>query len=135
MVRDLKGTFERENAAIGLFITLEEPTREMQLEANTAGLFHSELWNRAYPRIQPISIADILRAEVPSARRRPAELPTSREGPVGERRPAGDVRVTRRRRSIWWQRSLAAKLVEAVGIGARELVLESCPWHAGRPRT
>ena len=60
MVRDLKGTLEREKAAIGLFITLEEPTREMHLEADTAGLFHSELWNRDYPRIQIISIRELL---------------------------------------------------------------------------
>jgi site-specific DNA-methyltransferase (adenine-specific) len=60
MVRDLKGTLERENAAIGLFITLDEPTREMRLEADTAGLFHSELWKRDYPRIQILSIRELL---------------------------------------------------------------------------
>src|SRR4051812_10171293 len=31
MVRDLEGTIERETAAVGLFITLEEPTKEMLL--------------------------------------------------------------------------------------------------------
>ena len=41
MVRDLKGTMEREDAPIGLFVTLEEPSREMRQEA-TAGFFHSE---------------------------------------------------------------------------------------------
>ena len=35
-VRDLVGTVERENAALGLFITLEEPTREMRMEATAA---------------------------------------------------------------------------------------------------
>jgi site-specific DNA-methyltransferase (adenine-specific) len=60
MVRDLKGTLEREKAAIGLFITLEEPTREMRLEASTAGIYHSELWNRDYPRIQLLSIRELL---------------------------------------------------------------------------
>ena len=40
MIRDLKGTIEREKAAIGLFVTLEEPSREMELEATTAGLLH-----------------------------------------------------------------------------------------------
>ena len=52
MVRDLKGTLEREKAAIGLFVTLEEPTKEMLLEASTAGTHHSDLWNRDYQRIQ-----------------------------------------------------------------------------------
>lgn len=40
MVRDLKGTIERERAEIGIFITLEEATREMELEATTAGVYH-----------------------------------------------------------------------------------------------
>ena len=62
MVRDLKGTLEREKASIGLFITLEEPSREMRLEADTAGLFRSELWKRDYPRIQILSIRELLEA-------------------------------------------------------------------------
>jgi site-specific DNA-methyltransferase (adenine-specific) len=60
MVRDLKGTLDREKAAIGLFITLDEPTKEMRLEADTSGIFHSELWNRDYPRIQLLSIRELL---------------------------------------------------------------------------
>lgn len=60
MVRDLKGTIEREKAAIGIFVTLEDPTKEMLLEASTAGLYHSELWNRDYPRLQVLSIRDLL---------------------------------------------------------------------------
>ena len=60
MVRDLKGTLEREKAAIGLFVTLEEPTKEMLLEASTAGSYHSELWNRDYERVQLLSIKDVL---------------------------------------------------------------------------
>jgi site-specific DNA-methyltransferase (adenine-specific) len=60
MVRDLKGTLEREKAAIGLFITLEEPTKEMRLEATTSGVYHSDLWNRDFPRIQLISVRELL---------------------------------------------------------------------------
>jgi len=60
MVRDLKGTIEREAAVIGLFLTLDEPTKEMQLEADTAGLFHSEVWNRDYPKLQILSIRELL---------------------------------------------------------------------------
>ncbi len=60
MVRDLKGTIEREAAVIGLFLTLEEPTKEMLLEADTAGLFHSEVWNRDYPKLQILSIRELL---------------------------------------------------------------------------
>jgi len=32
----------------------------MRHEANTAGLYHSELWNRDPPRIQILSIRDLL---------------------------------------------------------------------------
>lgn len=60
MVRDLKGTIEREHAAIGLFVTLEEPSKEMLLEASTAGSYHSELWNRDYERLQVLSVKDLL---------------------------------------------------------------------------
>ncbi len=32
----------------------------MRQEASTAGLYHSELWNRDYPRIQILSIRELL---------------------------------------------------------------------------
>jgi site-specific DNA-methyltransferase (adenine-specific) len=60
MVRDLKGTIEREKAEIGLFITLEEPTSEMQLEATTAGYYTSPIDGRDYPRIQILTIRELL---------------------------------------------------------------------------
>ena len=60
MVRDLKGTIEREKAEIGLFVTLEEPSREMELEATTAGLYTSPIDGRDYPRIQILTIRELL---------------------------------------------------------------------------
>jgi site-specific DNA-methyltransferase (adenine-specific) len=60
MVRDLKGVMDRDKAAIGVFLTLEEPSKEMQLEADTAGLWRSEVWKRDYPRIQIITIEQLL---------------------------------------------------------------------------
>jgi len=36
-VRDLKGTMEREGASLGVFLTLNPPSREMQKEAASAG--------------------------------------------------------------------------------------------------
>jgi site-specific DNA-methyltransferase (adenine-specific) len=60
MVRDLKGTVEREQAAIGLLITLEEASKDMHLEADTAGLYQSELWKRDYPKIQILTIKELL---------------------------------------------------------------------------
>ena len=59
-IRDLKGTVEREKAALGLFITLEEPTGAMRTEAVSAGFYHSDVWQRDYPKIQVRTIADLL---------------------------------------------------------------------------
>jgi site-specific DNA-methyltransferase (adenine-specific) len=59
-IRELVGTVHREQAAIGVFITLEEPTREMTTEALKAGFYHSIGWNRDYPRIQILTIAELL---------------------------------------------------------------------------
>ncbi len=59
-VRDLRGVVEREKAALGLFISLENPTREMRTESAAGGLFHSDLWERDYPRIQLRTIEEML---------------------------------------------------------------------------
>ena len=64
-IRDLRGTVEREGAAIGVFITLEPPTGDMTREAVSAGFYTSPGWGKDYPRIQILSIADLLKgAEV-----------------------------------------------------------------------
>jgi site-specific DNA-methyltransferase (adenine-specific) len=60
MIRDLKGTIEREGAEIGLFITLEEPSKPMQVEATTAGSYTSPISGKDYPRIQILTIRQLL---------------------------------------------------------------------------
>ena len=60
LIRDLRGVVEREKAALGLFITLEEPTRDMRKEAASSGLFHSDLWDQDYARIQIRTIEEML---------------------------------------------------------------------------
>jgi site-specific DNA-methyltransferase (adenine-specific) len=59
-VRDLRGTVEREQAAIGVFITLEPKTSEMAKEAATAGFYHSPGWHQDYPKIQVLTIGELL---------------------------------------------------------------------------
>ena len=59
-VRDLKGTVEREKADLGLFIILEEPTRDMRTEAASSGFYHSDIWQRDYPRMQIRTVAELL---------------------------------------------------------------------------
>ncbi len=59
-VRDLRGVVERENAAMGIFLTLEPPTSEMKREADKAGDYHSDLWQKDYPRLQIVTVEDLL---------------------------------------------------------------------------
>ncbi len=59
-MRDLKGTLEREKADIGVFITLEPATSEMEKEAVTAGFYHSPHWGSDYPKLQIITIEELL---------------------------------------------------------------------------
>ena len=63
LIRDLKGTVEREKADLGLFITLEEPTRDMRTEAASAGFYHSDIWQRDYPRMQIRTISELLEGQ------------------------------------------------------------------------
>jgi len=60
-IRDLVGTVKREGAAIGVFITLEIPSKDMITEALSAGFYHSPGWNEDYPRIQILPISELLK--------------------------------------------------------------------------
>jgi DNA modification methylase len=59
-LRDLRGVQEREQAEIGVLITMQEPTRPMRSEAAGAGFYHSPGWNRDYPRLQILTVAELL---------------------------------------------------------------------------
>jgi hypothetical protein len=58
-VRDLRGVIEREQAEIGVLITMEEVTKPMQKEAAEAGFYKSPV-HKDYPRIQLLSIAQLM---------------------------------------------------------------------------
>ena len=45
-IRDLGHVIEREKSEIGIFMTLENPTKPMIEEAAKKGLYHSEVWGR-----------------------------------------------------------------------------------------
>jgi DNA modification methylase len=59
-VRDLKGVLEREKAAIGALITLREPTKPMLTEAAATGFYESKDFPGRYPRLQILTIAELL---------------------------------------------------------------------------
>lgn len=63
-VRDLRGVIEREEAEIGLMITLLKPTPDMKTEAAAAGFYRSGsegvgTWGN-HPRIQVLTVAELL---------------------------------------------------------------------------
>ena len=61
MIATLKGDMEREKAEIGLFVTLNAPTRPMLQEAVSAGFYTPEHYpDHRYPRLQILTVADLL---------------------------------------------------------------------------
>nr|WP_246386167.1 DNA methyltransferase [Armatimonas rosea] len=62
-VRDLVGTVQREKAALGLFVCLDEPTKPMLTEAASAGLWEAG-YGREYPRIQILPVRALLEGTV-----------------------------------------------------------------------
>ena len=65
-IRDLKGVVERENAAIGVFITLRRPTAPMTREALAAGFYVPERYpNLQFPQLQIFTIEDLLGGGAP----------------------------------------------------------------------
>ena len=59
-VRDLKGVLDREKAAIGVLISMQETTSAMRTEAVTAGFYESATWGRKYPKVQLLTVAELL---------------------------------------------------------------------------
>lgn len=59
-VRDLRGVVDREKAAVGVLISMQEHTGPMHEEAVTAGFYESKTWGRRYPKIQLLTVADLL---------------------------------------------------------------------------
>jgi len=57
-VRDLRAVVEREKAAIGLLITLEKPSRDMNAEAAEGGFYKSP-WKK-HPRVQVLTVEELL---------------------------------------------------------------------------
>ncbi len=59
-IRDLRGVVDREKSAIGALIAMEEFTKPMQTEAATAGFYESATWGKKYPKIQLLTIEELL---------------------------------------------------------------------------
>lgn len=72
MVRDLAHVVAREEAAIGVLLTMREPTDGMRGEAAGAGSYVSPFDGRGYPKIQLMTVSDLIAG-------RQVQLPPSRD--------------------------------------------------------
>lgn len=59
-IRALAGVIERENAPIGVLVTLQPPTAQMRADAAAMGVYRSDGWKRTYPRLQILTVAELL---------------------------------------------------------------------------
>ena len=91
MVRDLAGTVGREKAALGVFITLEEPTPKMLSEAAASERYR--YGRETFPKIQIITVQELLagvRPKVPSGAANVSfeqKMVQARETPLFSERP------------------------------------------------
>ncbi len=60
MIAQLKGDMHAHGAAMGLFVTLEEPTASMAQEAAEAGYYHSDVSGRDYSAVQILTVRELL---------------------------------------------------------------------------
>jgi DNA modification methylase len=81
-VHELRGVVEREGAAIGVLISMQYPTRSMREETASAGFYHSGHWNKDYPRLQLLTVGELLagkKIDYP-----PGEMLTFKKAPRAE---------------------------------------------------
>jgi len=59
-IRDLRGVIERENAEIGVLLSMKKPTKPMRTEAASAGFYKSPWQEKPYPRLQILTVEELL---------------------------------------------------------------------------
>lgn len=59
-IRDLIGTMTLQNASLAIFITLQEPTKEMLTTAKSAGFYRSQYITDSCDKIQIVTVKDIV---------------------------------------------------------------------------
>lgn len=66
MVRDLVGTITTERAKMGILVLLDKPTRGMLEAAKAAGQCNVPLVERTFPKVQILTVAELLDGKRPS---------------------------------------------------------------------
>ena len=85
-VRDLRGVVDREKTAIGLLITMEDPTAPMRKEAASAGFYECVAWNTKHPKMQILTVGELLEGktlDAPPSR----DIRTFKKAPRARRKP------------------------------------------------
>ncbi len=59
-IRDLLGTMTRENSVLGIFITLQKPTKDMLQEAKEAGIYKSQYMSAPVDKIRIVTVQEII---------------------------------------------------------------------------
>ena len=59
-VRDLRGVLDREQAAIGVLISLQPPTKEMVAEAVSTGFYVHKTNAQQYPKLQLRTVKELM---------------------------------------------------------------------------
>jgi DNA modification methylase len=66
MVNEINGTVAREQAEMGILITLTEPTPGMRRTAELSGSYTATLTGQTYPKIQIVSVRDLMTGNGPN---------------------------------------------------------------------
>ena len=86
-VRDLRGVVDREKAAIGVLITMDDPTAPMRKEAASAGFYECVAWKTKHPRLQILTVAELLEGktiDAPPTR----DIRTFKKAPRARQKPS-----------------------------------------------
>jgi hypothetical protein len=81
MARDLIGTVGKDNTEMGIFVCRVEPTKGMRETATKAGVYHWPFSDTDYPKIQFVTVQDILDRKRPDI---PIEHGTLAKAPLIE---------------------------------------------------
>ena len=81
-LRELRGVVDREKAAIGLLITLEKPSKPMKSEAASVGIYISPFGNTRHPKIQILTIEELLQGKQIDCPQTDANVTFKRRRPI-----------------------------------------------------
>ena len=86
MVRDLVGTVDGAKAAMGVLVTLDEPTKGMVEAARHSGIYTLHANGQGFPKVQIMTVEQLLAGQRPKTP--PTLMPyTQAQTAPGERQP------------------------------------------------